>query len=472
MVLRRHLKGDGLRSRALRGTLITLGGTGGQQILRLLSNLLLTRLLFPEAFGLMALIQTFMIGLGMFSDIGLRPAIIQSARGEDPDFLNTGWTIQVIRGVCLWLVACALAWPLSIFYVEPQIMWLLPVVGLNAVITGFSTTKTAVAGRQLLLGRQTAINLFTQIITLVVMILLAWVWPSVWALVIGGLVGSLAGVIANHRLMPGPANHLHWDPSAARELMGFGQFIFISTIAGFFVNQGDKLVLGRLVSLTDLGIYNIAFGLALFPGALGQMVAQSILFPLYRHIRPSESAGNRAKIRRARSLLTGCMIAMFGGLAIVGNLLVGFLYDPRYAAAGPMLVVFALTNIPGALIMGNTQHLLAEGNSRDFSKLVVIQGVLTFAYMFLGFWLWGIMGLLLVKSLTVLTIYPLQQRFLAKHDGTDLSRDAAFALLGLVIGLVAIWVNWDVLRDFSATSRAAAPIVTGNWHPTAVFAGQ
>lgn len=50
------LKGDGLRSRALRGTAITLGGTAGAQFMRLLSNLILTRLLFPEAFGLMALI--------------------------------------------------------------------------------------------------------------------------------------------------------------------------------------------------------------------------------------------------------------------------------------------------------------------------------------------------------------------------------------------------------------------------------
>ena len=64
---------------------------------------MLTRLLFPEAFGLMALIQTFMIGLAMFSDLGIGPAIIQSDRGEDPDFLNTAWVMQILRGICLWL---------------------------------------------------------------------------------------------------------------------------------------------------------------------------------------------------------------------------------------------------------------------------------------------------------------------------------------------------------------------------------
>lgn len=471
MVLLGHFRGDGLRSRALRGTAITLGGTGGQQALRLLSNLVLTRLLFPEAFGLMALIQTFMIGLAMFSDLGIGPAIIQSDRGEDPDFLNTAWVMQILRGICLWLVACGLAWPLAVFYDEPQILALLPVVGLNALIVGFGTTKLAVTSRRIDLGRQTAIGLGSQLIGLVVMIGLALIWPSVWALVIGGLIGSVVSVWLNHLLLPGMTNRLRWDPTAARELMGFGKFIFLSTIAGFFVNQGDKLVLGRLVSLTDLGIYNIAFGLAAFPGAIGNMLAQRILFPLYREIRPSQGSHNLHKIRRARNLLTGSLIGVNGLLALTANLLVVILYDPRYAPAGPMLVIFALAALPNALIVGNSQLLLAEGNSKDFSKLVIIMGVLNFVYMFAGFWLLGMMGILLVKTLVTLTIYPLQQVYLAKHKGTDLPRDAVFALLALAITVVAVWVNWSVLAEFYAASRATAPSVTGSWAPQSVFGG-
>lgn len=465
------LGGDGLRSKALRGTAITLGGTAGQQLLRLASNLILTRLLFPEAFGLMALIQTFMIGLQMFSDIGLRPSIVQNKRGEDPDFLNTAWTIQVIRGVVLWLFSCALAWPLAVFYAEPQILQLLPVVGLTALIMGFATTKTATANRNLQLGRQTVITLITQGLGIVSMVVLALIWPSVWALVAGSIIGALAGVWAGHRYMPGVANRFRWDPSAAHDLMRFGRFIFVSTLAGFFVNQGDKVVLGKLVSFADLGIYNIGFFMASFPLMLGRMVAERVLFPLYRQIRPSESAANRAKIRRARSLLTGSLIVMFGGLALIGNLLIGLLYDPRYAAAGPMLIVLALMQIPVTLTLGNSQLLLAEGNSRDFSKLILMQAASNFIYMLGGFWLLGIFGVLLVQGLNMLTVYPLQQRYLRRHQGTDLARDALFAGFGLALALLAIWWNWDALSHFVQVSRATAPSVTGSWHPATVFGG-
>ncbi|HBB84471.1 MAG TPA: polysaccharide biosynthesis protein, partial [Sulfitobacter sp.] len=93
-------------ARALRSTSWIVLSYGGAQAIRLASNLILTRLLFPEAFGLMALIQVVIVGLTLFSDVGIGPSIAQSKRGDDRDFLNTAWTIQAIRGGCLWLAAC------------------------------------------------------------------------------------------------------------------------------------------------------------------------------------------------------------------------------------------------------------------------------------------------------------------------------------------------------------------------------
>jgi O-antigen/teichoic acid export membrane protein len=94
------------------------------QALRLGSNIVLAWLLFPEAFGLMLLVNVFMQGLQMFSDIGIGPSIIQNKRGNDPDFLNTAWTIQAIRGFVLWFIACVLAWPIAwIFAHNDPLAW-------------------------------------------------------------------------------------------------------------------------------------------------------------------------------------------------------------------------------------------------------------------------------------------------------------------------------------------------------------
>ena len=111
--LKSRFHGSSLNARFMRSSMFTMGGYVATQVLRLGSNLILTRILFPEAFGLMALVAVILQGLTMFSDVGVSPSIMQSKRGDDQQFLDTAWTIQVIRGTLLWLFACAIALSIS-----------------------------------------------------------------------------------------------------------------------------------------------------------------------------------------------------------------------------------------------------------------------------------------------------------------------------------------------------------------------
>ena len=131
---------ESLQGAAIRSSIWTIGGYGASQLIRLGSSLVLTRLLFPEIFGIVALVSVFHQGLAMFSDIGIGPAIVQSPDGDDWTFLQTAWTLQAIRGAVLWVAACAIAVPLASFYDQPIVLWLLPVSGFGAVIAGFEST--------------------------------------------------------------------------------------------------------------------------------------------------------------------------------------------------------------------------------------------------------------------------------------------------------------------------------------------
>ena len=156
-------RGDSLRSRSMRGSVLTMLNLGSENVLRLAGNLVLTRLLFPEAFGIMALVQVVMTGLKMFSDIGVHLSIIQNKRGNDPLFLDTAWVLQIGRGLLLWLATWALAAPVAAFYEAPILAQLLPVAGLTALLQGFNSTKLATANRELMLGRVTMITLAARI---------------------------------------------------------------------------------------------------------------------------------------------------------------------------------------------------------------------------------------------------------------------------------------------------------------------
>jgi O-antigen/teichoic acid export membrane protein len=174
-------RGDSLRSRTIRGTLWTTGGYGISLVLRLGINLVLTRLLAPPMFGVMSLVNIFIQGLQGFSDVGIGPAIIQSKRGDDPAFLNTAWTIQVLRGFALGGVSALIAWPVAKLYGDRQLLWLLPVAGSTALIAGFNSTAVFTLNRHLDVAKLTVLNLIGQVAGAFVMIGWALKWPSVWA---------------------------------------------------------------------------------------------------------------------------------------------------------------------------------------------------------------------------------------------------------------------------------------------------
>ena len=336
--------GQGLAQRAFRGSALTMISFGGIQAIRLASNLVLTRLLFPEVFGLMTLIMVIIQGLNNFSDVGITPAILQSRRGDDRAFLDTAFTMQAIRGVILWLGCCILAVPAASFYGVPELVWFLPVAGITAMIYGLLPTKIETANRHLQMGRLTIVELATAAVTTIITIGLAAMLESAWALVIGLILGSVVKVLMVSYWMPGPANRFRWDPDCVAELVRFGKWIMPSTVVGFVISQGDKAVLARLLTLTQLGIYNIAFFLASFPLMLGTTVISRVMIPLYRTAFEDPSAGHMRRVRIVRAALTGSFMLLLALLATFGEHLVVLLYDPRYASAGPLVTLIALAS--------------------------------------------------------------------------------------------------------------------------------
>ncbi|MBO9474059.1 oligosaccharide flippase family protein [Shimia sp. R10_1] len=437
--LQQITKGQSLGARALRSGGLTILGYGGSQALRLASNLILTRLLFPEAFGLMSLVWVFMQGLNNLSDMGVSQSILQSKRGEDPAFLNTAWTLQVLRGVILMGLTWALAAPVAAFYEAPELAQILPVVGVTLLISGVFPTKKDSANRRLTFGRITLIDLSAQLIGLIAGVLVAWQTGSVWALVTSAMVSQLLQLFCYQIFLPGARNALRWERPAARELIHFGKWIFLSTAAGFLLSQGDKIVLGKFLSLGALGIYNIGYFLASFPWLLGGMVAGRLLIPIYREKPPSASAENRAHLHKMRLLLSAGLFTLLTGFAVLGPWLVQTLYDPRYELAGGVVVLLALLQIPQMIALTYDQAALAAGDSRGFFILAATRAGLVMTGLIVGAAQFGLIGALLGYGMAMVLAYPVVVWLARKHAAWDARHDALFWVVGLCVGAL-VWI--------------------------------
>lgn len=440
------LRGNRLMARVARSASWIVLGYGASQAIRLASNLILTRLLFPEAFGLMALISVVTVGLTLFSDVGISPSIAQSKRGDDPAFLNTAWTIQVIRGFVLWAVACGLAYPVALFYDQPDLAFYLPMAALALVIAGFNPTRIETAHRHLLMGRLTALDLLSQVIGVAAMIVLALILQSVLALVIGGVIGALAKLALTHVYLPGLRNRLQWERPAAAELITFGKWIFLSTMFWFFASQGDKAVLGKFLTLEVLGIYNIGYFLASFPLLLGLNVTSKVMIPIYRE------GADPQRLARMRYGLTGGVAGLLIVMALSGPWLVGVLYDARYAVSGAIIVVLCVALIPQVIGMTYDQAALAAGDSRRFFVYSAVRSTLQVGLLLLGAIQAGLIGALVGMGLALVLAHLVLIWLARAHDVWDARHDLVFALGGTGAGGLALWLHRDAIAAMIAVT--------------------
>jgi O-antigen/teichoic acid export membrane protein len=333
-----------LESRALRATLWTVVSYGAAQSLRVVNSLVLTRLLVPSAFGQMTLVTTVIVGITLLSDIGLGPSIIQSARGDDPRFLNTAWTLQVIRGTVMWMVALLLSWPAARFYHDPTLLKVLPVLALSMILTGFNSTNLLTLSRHMGVRRLFAIDFSTQVVALLVTVAWAYHWPSIWALVGGNLASSLYRLTLSHRasIVPGIRNRFLWDKESLSNILHFGKWIFLGTAFFFFASQADRLILGKVVSLSVLGVYGIAFSLSDIPRSVIGAFSSKVGYPFIAKIIHLPLAEFRAQYLRYRvyALLIGAFLLSL--MVVFGDQLVLRLYKPAYADGAWMVPILAL----------------------------------------------------------------------------------------------------------------------------------
>ncbi|VXD11006.1 oligosaccharide flippase family protein [Planktothrix paucivesiculata] len=429
-----------LSKQAIQGTIWTLFGYGGAQVLRFGGNLILTRLLVPELFGLMGLVNTFIIGLTLFSDIGIRPSIIRSERGEDPLFLNTAWTIQVFRGFGLWIVCLLITAPIASFYNEPQLLWIMPIVGFRTVIAGFESTSLATLNRNLNLKTLTIYDFIVQGLSLVVMIVLAWISPTIWALIIGVLISSVFGLIRSHSLNTEMRNGLAWDQSALKELISFGRWIFISTVMTFLASQSDRLILGKLLTLEMLGVYTVAFALADLPKALMQAVMNKVVFPVISKQLDLPRSQLRENILDKRKLLLLLMSLPLAILVCFGDQFILSLYDQRYEQAAWMLPILALGMWPFILHSSINKALFAIGKP----LYIAVGNVFKLLYMVillpLSFSVMGVVGAILVVAFNDIPSYIVVNYGLWQEGLLGFKQDlgATFILLGMIVLLGGI----------------------------------
>ena len=422
---------------------IELGGYVFAQLLRLGSNLLLTRLLFPEAFGLAALVSIFVLGLSMLSDAGFEQSIVQNIKGETPEFLNTAWTMGIIRGFVLYAIACVCAGPMAAIYGEPILAQLIPFAAFSLVLGGFDATSLFIARRRLDVLPLIRIDLTSQVTALVVV--LAWVsyHPTIWALVFSGLIASLIRMVSSHFLIYGVRNRLTIDIDAAWEIFHFGKWIFGSTALTFLSMQADRLLIGGFIGPSTLGIYSIAVFIGEAARNAVAKINSGILFPVLSSVARDARSSLGATFYNAR--LKTDLLGLFpiGALTVLAPFVIQILYDERYHAAGWMLQLLCIKVAMSIIIETIQSCLFSMGETKQGFIQNIIRSTTLAIGIPIGWLTGGLEGLIVAVALSEVPVIFYVWFVFARTKLLRFEREVlSFAIYGAGLGCGLMFELW------------------------------
>lgn len=396
-----------LKRIALFGSAWTILGFGTAQACRLAGNLVLTRLLAPEAFGIMVLVEMVLAGVQMFSDFGLETGVIRHRRNNDQRFLDTAWSLQVIRGVLLFLATCIAAIPMADIYQAPILLHLVPLAGFSALIGGFTSTSVFLLRRDVNLKPLVIWEISSQIVSLLCMIGLAWYLRSVWALALGGVIRAAVAATISRQLIPGRSSHFAWDRTAALELVHFGKWIFFATAITFLIQWGDRGLFGLFMNKSMLGLYATATVWSRIAVDVLRRLNAQVMFPIYADLFNRGDPQLRRKLFKARLGLVILFVPPMWALSLGGQWMIDLLYDPRYADAGWMLQILAAGAIGSVINVPASGILLAAGNSKSHMTLQAGRGLVLIVCIAAGAYLGDVKGMILGVAASKVIDYPL-----------------------------------------------------------------
>jgi len=288
--------------------LIAPGGTLSQRVIKsgfwvfflriinrgfsLIRLIILARILAPSDFGLMGIALLTMSTLETFSKTGFQAALIQK-KEDIESYLNSAWTVLILRGFILFIILYFIAPYAAIFFNLPEAKPIIRVIGFSILFQAFTNIGVTYFKKELEFNKEFIYQFSGTLADFIVAISAVLILRNVWALVLGLLAGNVTRCFVSYLIHP-YRPRLNFALEKVKELFGFGKWIMGSSILIFLITQGDDVFVGKLLGTTALGFYQLAYRISNIPATEITHVISQVTFSAY-----SKLQDNIPKLREA-----------------------------------------------------------------------------------------------------------------------------------------------------------------------------
>lgn len=430
---------------ALRGGALTAAAQAVRMGIQFVSVVVLARMLAPEDFGLVASVGPIVAFVGLFQNLGLQQAVIQRPEISRAQLNQVFW-VSALAGLVCTVIVAALSPLVAVFYGDPRMTGIALAAALPLLLGSFAALPLALMNRHLQFGQLAINDVLTGVAGLAAAIAAAYAGFGYWSLVIGPAVGALVTLLAAWmatRWLPGRPNI-----KVDRDILSFGANLTGFNLVNFFSRNLDNILIGKFSGAIELGYYDRAYKLLLFP-------LQNINQPLSRLMVPLLSRIQDDKARfRDLYLRTNWMLALvtvpgIAALSMAAEPVVSLLFGERWLAVAP---IFAWLGIAGLMqpVSSTTGWIfICQGKTGTMFRWGVYSALTTVLSFVIGL-KWGAVG---VAAAYAISGYALRLPVLAvlmQRVGPVSARDFLMVQGLLIVAAAVAWAGYNQLAGVLA----------------------
>ena len=372
---------------ALRGGLVTAGAQGFKMVIQFLSVIILARLLLPEDFGLVASVGPIVAFVGLLQNLGLQQALVQRKDISDKQLNQVFW-ISALVGLGSAVLVAASAPAIAAFYGDQRMLGITVASALPLLLGSIAAVPLALMNRHLQFGQLAFNDVITAAAGLVAAAVAAWAGMGYWSLVLGPAVAAVVALGAAWQVA-------RWTPSRPDfrvdgEILSFGANLTGFNLVNFFSRNLDNILIGKYSGAVELGYYDRAYKLLLFP-------LQNITQPLTRVMVPLLSRIHEDKARfrdlyvRTNWMLAAVTMPGIAALTLTSEQVVTLLFGPRWTAVAPIFAWLGIASLMQSVSSTTGWIFICQGKTKAMFQWGVYSSLTTVASFIVGLH-WGAVG--------------------------------------------------------------------------------
>lgn len=362
--------------------------------------IVLARLLAPEDFGLMGIAMLAISTLETFSKTGIETALIQKKDDIKP-FLAPSWTFLVIRGIIIFSLLFFSAPLVAIFFNSPSVVSIIRFLGFYALIKAFSNIGVIYFEKELEFKKQFIFQISGTLVDMIVSIVLSILLRNVWALVFGLLAGQMTMLCASYIMHPLRPT-FSFNLKQIRELFSFGKWILGSSILGFIINQGDDIVVGKMLNPINLGFYQMAYRLSNLPATEITHVISRVTFSAYSKIQDNVSRLRNAVTRTLR-LVSFISVPLGGGMFILAAEMTRVFLGEKWLPIVPAFELLCIIGVVRSITANFGSILNSQGRPDIQTRASLLNTVILALSLYHLVKYFGMMGAVYSRLVTLLS---------------------------------------------------------------------